>query len=136
MGRRIRRSKVFERSLTFFYKLVDAKGPVQSSNHPEFVCILTACASVEQAHTIADALVGEHLAACANVLAGVESVYRWQGKIERATEVLLLIKTRLERFPEVRERIVSLHSYDTPEIICLPIQEGLDKYLAWLRESV
>jgi periplasmic divalent cation tolerance protein len=109
---------------------------VESSNSTEFVCVLTACAGAEQARNIANALIGEHLAACVNILPGVESVYRWQGKIERATEVLLLIKTTLTRFPEVRQRIVSLHSYDTPEIICLPIQEGLDKYLAWLRDNV
>jgi periplasmic divalent cation tolerance protein len=109
---------------------------VESSNSPEFVCILTACADSEQARNIADALVSEHLAACVNVLPGVESVYRWQGKVERANEVLLLIKTTRERFPEVRKRIVSLHSYDTPEIICLPIEEGLDKYLTWLHDNV
>jgi periplasmic divalent cation tolerance protein len=109
---------------------------VESLNSPEFVCVLTACAGAEQARSIADALVGEHLAACVNVLPGVESVYRWQGKVERANEVLLLIKTTLERFREVRKRIVSLHSYDTPEIICLPIEDGLEKYLAWLRDNV
>jgi periplasmic divalent cation tolerance protein len=97
---------------------------------------MTACANVEQARSLADALVNERLAACVNVLPGVESVYRWEGRVERANEVLLLIKTTLERFQALRERIVSIHSYDTPEIICLPIEQGLEKYLTWLRDSV
>jgi periplasmic divalent cation tolerance protein len=97
---------------------------------------MTACANVEQARSLADALVNERLAACVNVLPGVESVYRWEGRVERANEVLLLIKTTLERFQAVRERIVSIQSYDTPEIICLPIEQGLEKYLTWLRDSV
>ncbi|HEX4810573.1 MAG TPA: divalent-cation tolerance protein CutA [Bryobacteraceae bacterium] len=100
------------------------------------ICVLTACADREQATAIAEALVSDRLAACVNVLPGVESIYRWQGQIERASEVMLLIKTTPERFAEVRDRIQSLHSYDTPEIIALPIVEGLERYLAWLQDSV
>jgi periplasmic divalent cation tolerance protein len=109
---------------------------VKLSSNLEFVCVLTACANAEQARSIADALVNEHLAACVNVLPGVESVYRWQGEVERATETLLLIKTTAQRFEDVRDRIQSLHSYDTPEIICLPIQQGLETYLSWVRDNV
>jgi periplasmic divalent cation tolerance protein len=97
---------------------------------------LTACADARQARSLAETLVKERLAACVNVLPGVESVYRWKGKVETANEVLLLIKTTRECFQSVSDRILSLHTYDTPEIVCLPIEQGLDRYLTWIRESV
>jgi len=103
---------------------------------PEFLVVLTTCADMEQARRIAEVLVSEHLAACVNLLPAVESIYRWEGKIEQANEVLLLIKSTQERFGEVRERILQLHSYETPEIICVPIKDGLEKYLTWMLDSV
>lgn len=103
---------------------------------PEFVVVLTTCADMEQARRIAEALVNEHLAACVNLLPAVESIYQWEGKVERANEVLLLIKSTRDRFGELRQRTVQLHSYDTPEIICLPIEDGLEKYLMWMLDSV
>jgi periplasmic divalent cation tolerance protein len=81
-------------------------------------------------------LVEQRLAACVSILPAVESVYRWQEKIESANEALLLIKTTSERFPALRQKILELHSYDTPEIIALPIVAGLEKYLHWLEEQV
>lgn len=97
------------------------------------VVLLCTCANEEEGSRIASALVEAGLAACVNLLPGVRSIYRWQGKVEKAEEVLLLIKSREDRFPELRERIATLHSYDTPEIIALPITHGSDKYLDWLR---
>lgn len=98
--------------------------------------VLCTCGREEDALRIANALVEARLAACVNVLPGLQSVYRWQDKIETAQEVLLLIKTTAERFPALRERILDLHPYDTPEILALPIADGSDKYLAWLRDQV
>ncbi len=85
---------------------------------------------------IGEVLVDERLAACVNVLPAIQSIYRWQGNVERAQEVLLLIKSTGERFPALRERIEQVHSYDTPEIIAVPITEGSEKYLTWLGAQV
>jgi periplasmic divalent cation tolerance protein len=100
------------------------------------IIALCTCGNREEAARIAHALVEERLAACVNVLPEIESVYRWQGKIEVAREVLLIIKTTEPRFPELRDRIAGLHSYDVPEIVAFPIAAGADKYLGWLREQV
>lgn len=81
-------------------------------------------------------LVESKLAACVNVLPSVQSIYRWQGEVETAQEILLLIKTTSDRFPELQQRIIHLHSYETPEIIALPVSMVSDKYLAWIQESV
>ena len=89
-----------------------------------------------EAQRIAHAVVSERLAACVNILPAIQSVYRWQEKIESAEEVLMLMKTTQERFPALRDRIVQLHSYDTPEIIALTIAAGAEKYLAWLGSQV
>jgi periplasmic divalent cation tolerance protein len=98
------------------------------------VVIMTA-ANVEEATRLADMLVGSKLAACVQILSGMESIYRWQGKVERASEVLLLAKTRREKFPLIERAVRSIHSYETPEIIALPILEGSADYLAWLSQS-
>jgi periplasmic divalent cation tolerance protein len=85
------------------------------------------------AETLAATLVERRLAACVNVLPGLRSVYRWQGRVERATEVLLLIKTSADRFETLKETIVSLHPYSLPEVIAFESKDGLDRYLDWVR---
>jgi len=100
------------------------------------VLILCTCPNEESASRLAEALVSERLAACVNVLASVKSVYRWKDAVETATEHLLLIKTTDARFPAVRARIVELHSYDTPEIIAVPITAGSETYMSWLAAQV
>ena len=102
----------------------------------EAVVVLCACESEAEALGIGRALVEERLAACANVLGRVQSIYRWQGKIEAAEEHMLLIKTTEARFRNLRDRISELHSYETPEIIAIPISDGAENYLAWIRENV
>jgi periplasmic divalent cation tolerance protein len=94
--------------------------------------VFCACASNSEASQLARALVAEGAAACVNIVHSVESVYRWQGKIETSQEVLLIVKTTSERFPELRDLIVKLHSYDTPEVIAVPVADGLAKYLTWM----
>ena len=84
---------------------------------------------------IAEALVGKRLAACVNVLAGCTSIYRWQGEIERSEEIPVLIKTRAVRFPEVEATIRHLHPYELPEIIAVPVTQGLPEYLQWVAEE-
>ncbi len=102
----------------------------------EKVIVLCSCADLDAARRIANALVEERLAACASIVPAVESVYRWREKIERANETLLLIKTTSACFAALQEKILALHSYETPEIIALPIVAGLEKYLHWLDEQV
>lgn len=87
------------------------------------------------ANRIAQALVTNRLAACVNRLAPCHSVYRWQDKLEEATEVPLLIKTTAERYTELEAAIRSLHPYEVPEIIALPLIGGLADYLGWVAEE-
>ena len=89
----------------------------------------------EVGERIARVLVEERLAACVNVVAGVSSTYRWQGKIEQANECLLLIKTTGTRFEALKDRIKTLHPYEMPEIIAVPITAGSPEYLRWLADS-
>lgn len=97
-------------------------------------CLCT-CPDPASAARIADALVGERLAACVNVLPGVQSVYRWQGQVERASEVLLLIKTTQARLEALSARLVELHPYELPEVIAVDIAGGLPGYLAWIEDA-
>ncbi len=101
----------------------------------EPIVVLVTCASEEEALRIANALVQEHLAACVNLIAPVRSIYRWEGKIWDEKEWLLLIKTQNQRFKEIEEKVKSLHSYTTPEIVTLPITQGSLPYLHWIREN-
>jgi periplasmic divalent cation tolerance protein len=100
--------------------------------------IVTLCSVPDQktGEKIARALVEERLAACVNVVPGMTSVYRWQGKVEQAAECLLVIKTGAGKFEALKERIKALHSYDVPEIIALPISDGDSAYLNWLSGSL
>lgn len=98
--------------------------------------VFCTCEDRAQARNIAGKLVEERLAACVNIIAGVHSVYRWEGNVSEAEEAQLLIKTVRDRYPALQKRITELHSYDTPEIIAVPIAEGSEKYLRWLEEQV
>ncbi len=97
---------------------------------------LVTAASEDQALAIARALVAERLAACVNLVAGVRSIYRWREAIEDDREWLLLIKTTAARFAALERRVRELHSYETPEVVALPIAEGSPPYLKWLTEMV
>jgi periplasmic divalent cation tolerance protein len=97
--------------------------------------VLTTTGSEDEARKIASHLVEQKLAACVNIVPRIESIYRWQGKVESAQEWLLLIKTTAERFPAVREAIRELHSYELPECVVLPIEDGSPAYLQWLEEA-
>lgn len=94
--------------------------------------VLTNCPDAEVADRIARTLVEQKLAACVNRLPAVDSVYRWQGAVERTVEVPLLIKTIRERLPEVQEAIRALHPYEVPEIIAIQVVAGLPAYLRWV----
>jgi periplasmic divalent cation tolerance protein len=98
--------------------------------------VLSTAGSRDEARKIARALVERRLAACVNIVAPVESVYRWQGEVENAEEWLLIIKTTAQAFSKVREAICELHSYNLPECVLLSIEDGSKAYLEWIAESV
>jgi periplasmic divalent cation tolerance protein len=103
-------------------------------NQNLFQLVLTTCPDEACAERIARALVAEGLAACVNILPPMRSIYRWKGKIEDASEQLLVIKSATARFPAIRDRLRALHPYELPEIIAVPIADGLPEYLAWLNK--
>jgi periplasmic divalent cation tolerance protein len=98
--------------------------------------VLTTAGSHEEARKLAQALVERRLAACVNIVPRIESVYRWQGKVESAEEWLLIIKTQTEAFERVRDAIKELHSYELPECVMLDISAGHQGYLEWIAENV
>jgi periplasmic divalent cation tolerance protein len=102
----------------------------------DIIIVLCTFANEQDALRAASALVEARLAACVNVLPGIRSIYRWKGEVENTDEALALIKTTQAGFPALRDRLKELHSYDTPEIIAVPVVEGLADYLGWVREGV
>jgi len=100
------------------------------------VVVLVTCPTPAVGRRLARELVRLRLAACVNVLPGVESVFRWRGKVDRSREALLVIKTTRARFAALRRKVLSLHPYDLPEVIALPVAAGHPPYLRWVASSV
>jgi periplasmic divalent cation tolerance protein len=98
--------------------------------------VLSTAGTEDEASRIARALIERRLAACVNVVPGVRSTYRWQGAVRTDAEWLLIVKTRRDRFDEVRAAIRELHSYELPEVVMLDVAEGDAAYLAWIDESL
>ncbi|PZA06473.1 MULTISPECIES: divalent-cation tolerance protein CutA [unclassified Meiothermus] len=98
--------------------------------------VLVTVPDLETARHIGRTLVEEQLAACANIIPGLVSIYRWEGEINEDPELLLLLKTRPERYEELEGRVKQLHPYTLPEIIALPIQHGSIDYLRWIAKSL
>jgi periplasmic divalent cation tolerance protein len=98
--------------------------------------VLTTCGSLDEARKIATTFIERRLAACVNIVPQVESVYRWQGRVETASEWLLVIKTTADRFARLRDAMNALHSYETPECVAIGIEDGSASYLEWIGESV
>ncbi len=104
-------------------------------NDTDYVLVMTTLPADADAATFAHTLVETRLAACVNLLPGMESIYRWEGKVEQERERQLVIKTTRARVVALRERVRELHPYDVPEFIVLPIVDGHDAYLRWVGES-
>ncbi len=94
--------------------------------------VLTTCPDGENAGRIAGILVTEHLAACVNIVPGIQSWYRWQGTVQSSQEHLLVIKTSSDRYERLEKRLQALHPYELPEIIAVSVADGLPAYLSWL----
>jgi periplasmic divalent cation tolerance protein len=103
---------------------------------PGAIVVLTNLPDRAAAMRLADALVERRLAACVNVLAGCDSVYRWKGAVERATEVPVLVKSTADAWPALEQAIRELHPYELPEILRLPVAAGLEAYLGWVAAEV
>jgi periplasmic divalent cation tolerance protein len=94
--------------------------------------VLVTTPTPERAAEIARALVEERLAACGNVVPGLRSIYRWEGRVQEDPEALLILKTTRARFEALRDRVLALHPYQVPEVIALPVEAGSAPYLAWI----
>jgi len=102
----------------------------------KYIVVFITAAGVKQADAIAEVLVRKRLAACVNIIKGVTSVFRWQGKIDRAQETLLIVKTTAGRFRALSGAVTAVHSYEVPEIIAVPVVAGLKPYLEWINATV
>jgi len=101
----------------------------------QYVTAFITAGSLDEAKRIAQALVEERLCACCNIIHPITSIYRWKGKVNEDTEVLIIAKTRKSLFGALALRVAELHSYEVPEVICVPLIEGASPYLKWLKES-
>jgi len=107
-----------------------------SDNPSEPIVVVMTAAGREEADRIAEMLVSTSLAACVQILPEIKSIYRWQGEITREMEILLLAKTTKDRFDDLVSSVTAIHSYETPEIIALPISAAAEPYLKWLLDSL
>ncbi len=101
----------------------------------EVLIVVTTWPDAEKARAAVRTLVEERLAACGNLVPGVESIYRWEGNVETAQEVIVIFKTTIGRYPQLETRIKALHSYAVPEIVSLRVTDGLPAYLRWVEAS-
>ena len=102
----------------------------------DYIVVFCTCPNLETSEKIANHLIDNKIAACVNITSPVSSVYLWQGTVERDTEYLLIIKTKIQLFEKLEKEIKSLHPYTVPEIIALPIILGSKDYLSWIDENV
>jgi len=102
----------------------------------KYCCVLSTVPDIKKARQLAGLLVSRRLAACVQILPGLESHYRWRGKKETSREVLLLIKTKISVYKKLEKVVLQNHPYEVPEVICLPIAKGSKAYLDWLGEEV
>lgn len=101
----------------------------------EYIFVFITAPNEEEAAKISRTIVGERLAACVNIIRSVRSIYRWQGRVEDESEVLMIVKTKRTLFERLQGRVKELHSYEVPEIIGLPVIEGSKAYLDWLTQE-
>ena len=106
------------------------------TSHSNAIAVFMTAPTRVEADQIAEMLIDTKLAACVQIFPEIESVYRWQGAVERQKEVLLIAKTTTECFTELETKVRAIHSYDTPEIVATPLTSGSPSYLNWLRENV
>ena len=101
----------------------------------QVLVIFVTTVNKEEAVRIGNGMVDAKLAACANIILGVQSIYRWKGKVVKAQEALLILKSTRPRYRALEKAIKAMHTYETPEILALPVKEGLDQYIGWVRSE-
>jgi len=101
----------------------------------QVLVILVTTANQEEAVRIGKEMVNAKLAACANIIPGIQSIYRWDGKVVQEQEVLLILKSIKPRYRALEKAIKAMHTYEIPEIIALPVKEGLDRYIGWVNRE-
>jgi periplasmic divalent cation tolerance protein len=102
----------------------------------KYSVVLVTAPDLKTARNLAQVALNERLIACANLVPKIESHYRWQGRLQTGTEVLMILKTATARLDQLEKLILAKHPYDTPEFVVLPVERGNKKYLAWLNASV
>lgn len=101
----------------------------------DFIVIFITAKDTAQARTVARKLLDDKLAACVNIVSGVQSLFWWEGKVDEAAEVLLVVKSRKKLFAKLQRAVRAAHSYQVPEIIALPIVAGNKEYLNWIKQT-
>jgi len=109
--------------------------PLMKKSVGPVLVILVTAVNQEEARKIGKGMVNAKLAACANIVPGIQSIYRWKGKVVKAQEVLIILKSTRPRYRALEKAIKAMHTYETPEIIALPVKEGLDRYIGWVRSE-
>lgn len=109
--------------------------PLMKKQVGQVLVILVTAVNQEEARKIGKGMVDAKLAACANIIPGIQSIYRWKGKVVKAQEVLIILKSTRLRYRALEKAIKAMHTYETPEIIALPVKEGLDRYIGWVRSE-
>ena len=110
---------------------------MSSPDHiPQFLQVFVTCKSKKEADAIATVLLRKRLAACANIVPGIDSKFWWNGKIDKAKEVLVILKTKSGNFKKIEKEVKRIHSYEVPEIIAVPIIAGSKDYLGWISKSI
>ncbi len=108
------------------------RGETAMAPPTDALVVLVTTPTPERAAELARALVEERLAACGNIVPGLRSIYRWEGKVQDDAEALLVLKTTRARFEALRDRVLALHPYQVPEVLALPVEAGSAAYLAWV----
>jgi periplasmic divalent cation tolerance protein len=109
--------------------------PLMKKSAGQVFVVLVTAANQEEAVRIGKEMVNAKLAACANIIPGVQSIYRWKGKVTKAQESLLILKSTQPRYRALEKAIKAMHTYEIPEIIALPVEKGLDLYMGWVRSE-
>ena len=109
--------------------------PVMKKSSGAILVILVAVGNQKEAINIGEGMVNARLAACANIVPVIQSIYHWKGKVVKAQEALLILKSTKTRYRALEKAIKAMHTYETPEIIALPVKEGLDRYIGWVRSE-
>ena len=115
--------------------VVQMVAPLMKKSAGQVLVILVTAANQEEAVRIGKGVVKAKLAACANIIPGIQSIYSWKGKVVKAQEALLILKSTKPRYCALEKAIRAMHTYETPEIIALPVNGGLDRYIGWVRSE-